>query len=152
MGPLVGSVTAQPGPTWTELLRHDVIPVMSAYALLVVMLLRYGAGRRAAAARRKVAHASGADVGGAEPGRADLVRYLVRTALGGYVVFLLIVTLYYFALGGEPPSFLGQALWGGAFLGFAAAIPAFLLIDRLHRSTERSDPGHSGGARRRPVR
>jgi hypothetical protein len=153
MGSVVGSVTAQPaGPAWTDLLRHDVIPVVSGYALLVVMLLRYGVRRRSSGTRGKLADTSGAaDAGGTGPGLADLVRYLARTALGGYVVFLLIVTLYYFALGGEAPSFLKQALWGGAFLGFAVAIPAFLVIDRLHRSTDRGDPGRSGESRRKRV-
>jgi hypothetical protein len=66
------------------------------------------------------------------------------TVTAGYLTFLAIVLLYYLALGGQGRAFLAQALWGGAFLAFAVAAPAFLLaswLEDLARGARRTRRG-----------
>ena len=60
---------------------------------------------------------------------ALLVRVLGGTALGGFVVFLALVLLFYFALGGQGPGFVADALGSGAMLAFAVVVPAFLAME-----------------------
>jgi Family of unknown function (DUF6256) len=60
---------------------------------------------------------------------ARLVRFLGATALGGYVVFLALVLIFYFALGGQGPGFVADALGAGAMLAFAVVLPSFLAME-----------------------
>jgi hypothetical protein len=114
------------------LFRQDIVPLVSvaaAFAGLLVWWVRRGA------ARQRERHV--ATQGLERPSFGRLARHVLGTAVGGYVAFLLIVGLYYLLLGGQTRSFLVQALWGGAFLAFAVAVPTFLvsgpLTGRLRR-------------------
>lgn len=99
------------------ILRQVVIPLLAAYVVLLAMLAyraRRGRARR------------GPD---AAPGSAArLGRYLAATFVGGYLVFLAIVGLYYALVAGETPTFLRQAVEGGALLAFGVALPLFALL------------------------
>ena len=108
-------------------LRQHLIPLVSVYALFLLMLFTQArSSLHLATAEREPEPA------GSNPtpwGR--LVRHVVVTVTAGYLTFLAIVLLYYFALGGQDRAFVAQALWGGAFLAFAVAAPAFLLLSWL---------------------
>ena len=128
----------------SDLIRHDVIPVLSGYVLLMAMLLlaggrsprrallrsgtapyRYGAIRRRILQRgRSPSPTDRPEAAGSAWPR--LVRYLVATAAGGYMLFLAIVIVYYLALGGETSKFIRDAVFGGAWLAFGVAVPALL--------------------------
>jgi Family of unknown function (DUF6256) len=120
---------------WADVLRHDVIPVLSAYLVFLAILLAYRHARRRAGG---ALHAAGTrSAGGERPTWRDLVRYLAAMVAGGYVFFLAIVVVFYLILGSEPRSFVSQALGEGSLLA-VATIPAFLAIswaaDRLARA------------------
>lgn len=123
-----GAAGADPVDLW-DVLRHDVIPVAAAYAVLLCLLITYrlstrgGSGRPADGYGRRRSRAIRAD-----PGWADLVRYAAGTAAGGYVFFLSIVVVFYFTLGGEDLEFIRQAIVEGSLLTFALVVPAFLLM------------------------
>jgi len=110
-----------------------VVPVLSAYVLLMAMMIATRGGRRAREERAAPPAGPGPK---AVPWRA-LARHLVVTALGGYGVFLAIVLVYYLALGGEDARFIRDALTGGAWLGFGIGLPGILVVawieDRLGR-------------------
>ena len=121
----------------SDLLRHDVIPVLSGYLLLMAMLL--AAGRQGERPRARMApYRYGAirartPLGSREPEHGPgparwsrLLAYLLTTAAGGYVLFLAIVLIYYFTLGGESARFVRDAVFGGGWLAFGIAIPAFM--------------------------
>jgi hypothetical protein len=68
---------------------------------------------------------------------ARLVRLLATTALGGFAVFLGLILIFYFALGGQGPGFVADAFGSGAMLALAVVVPAFLTMEAgraaLHR-------------------
>jgi hypothetical protein len=77
-----------------------------------------------------------------------LVRYLAVTAVGGFGVFLVIVLVFYFALGGQGRGFMADALGSGAMLALAVVVPSFLameaaraLLRRARRAAGRGDDG-----------
>jgi hypothetical protein len=59
----------------------------------------------------------------------QLVRFLVMTAVGGYVVFLALVLIFYSALGGQGPGFVADSFGAGAMLAFAVVVPSFLAME-----------------------
>ncbi|HEX9376027.1 MAG TPA: DUF6256 family protein [Actinomycetota bacterium] len=109
-----------------------VIPTLFAYVLFLVALWL--------GARGKQEHrpASAPPVNPHDWGR--LVRLLLVTALAGYVGLLVIVLVFYLALGGQGPHFLSDALTGGAFMAFAVAVPGFLGIELLRSIRARFGP------------
>lgn len=143
-----GRAGAQP-IGWWDVLRHDVIPVASAFVVFLGLLVAYRRATRSpngrpaaspAAHRRGLGPSSAAPT----PGWGDLVRHLAGTVAGGYVFFLAIVVVFYFVLGGEDGSFIRQALVEGSLLAFALVVPAFLLLARIEELARRR------GERKRP--
>jgi hypothetical protein len=134
MPPLLAQGVAGTDPQgWWDVMRHDVIPVASAYLVFLGLLVTYRVATRRSAAgpspgreRSRTRSSSGAD-----PGWGDLVRYLAGTAAGGYLFFLSIVVVFYFVLGGEDPEFIRQALVEGSILAFGLVVPAFLVLSGL---------------------
>jgi hypothetical protein len=108
---------------WERVLRQAVVPVAAAYAgwLLILRAYRRGPGPRAAVPSP-----------GAEPTYRDLVRYLLRTAVMGYLLFLLVVGVFYLVLGDETPELLVDAAGGGAVLAFGIAVPGLLITSWLY--------------------
>jgi hypothetical protein len=84
-------------------LRAVLPPLITAYVLFAAMVVL--AWRRPAA--RPIARGGG----------STRVRFgrVVRTTVGGYVVFLAVVLIFHVWLAQEPDAFV-NALWGGAFL------------------------------------
>jgi hypothetical protein len=139
----------------SDLLGHDVIPVLSGYVLLMAMLLAAGPGLRRSRPRmapyRYGAVRGRTPLGALEPehgsrraGWPRLLTHLLITAMGGYVLFLAIVLIYYFGLGGKSARFLRDAFLGGAWLTFCIAVPALMaaawLEDRLRTRRPRPTP------------
>jgi uncharacterized protein DUF6256 len=116
---------------WPDLLRHDVIPVLSGYVVAMAILW---AGRRP--------RVDGRIVRGGAPTWLRLARYLVGTAVGGYAVFIAVILLYYLALGGQDVGFIRDALVGGAWLAFGVGVPA-LLVFGLIEGRARAQSGGS---------
>jgi hypothetical protein len=104
---------------WLDVLRHDVIPVLSAFAVWVAIL----------AANRTSSR--GGHSAAAKPVGRKAFGALASMVAGGYLVFLAIVVVFYFVLGGEESSFILQALGEGSLLAFAMVIPAFLALSWL---------------------
>jgi len=119
-------------------IRSDVVTMSLTYALfLAAMAAAYGHRRRPHREGRTSRPSTGSP-----PSPARLLRYLVTTVVAGYVLFLAIDVLYYVGVGGQPLSFLRQAVTGGAWLAFGVALPAFFVLgwfeDRTRRGEHRS--------------
>jgi hypothetical protein len=93
-------------------LRAVLPPLVTAYAIFVAMVvLRL---------RRPVPRPYGRADGSS--GTAHL-RHVVRTMLGGYVAFLVIVLIFHVWLSEDPDAFASAAL-GGAFLSLVTLVVA----------------------------
>jgi hypothetical protein len=119
MLPLAQEVAGSNPRGWADVVRHDVIPVASAFAVWIGFLVAY---QRTGGTRRRPED---------RPTGRRAFRRLASTVIGGYVVFLLVVVIFYFVLGGEAPSFIYQALGQGSFLAFGIVAPAFLGLSWL---------------------
>ena len=82
--------------------RVIVPPLVTAYAIFVVMVVRAWDGPKE------------------RPSRAPTARDMVVTIVGGYLVFLAIVVVFHVALAGQRGA-LRSAAWGGAVLLLGAA-------------------------------
>ena len=92
------------------MLRAVLPPLITAYAVFAAMVVLSW--------RRPVARPNARGEGST---RVRLGR-VVRTTVGGYVVFLAVVLIFHFWLAKEPDAFV-NALWGGAFLsGIALSV------------------------------
>jgi uncharacterized membrane protein YiaA len=68
--------------------------------------------------------------------RNDVVRHAaasVGTAVGGYVVYSIVVWLYQF-LTGQPQGYALRSMRSGVYLGFAALLPAMLVVPAAGRA------------------
>lgn len=92
------------------MLRAVLPPLITAYIVFVGMVALY--------LRRPVARTHGLD--GSAGG---LLGRVVRTVVGGYVAFLVIVLIFHVLLAEEPDAFAG-AVWGGAFLSAITLVVA----------------------------
>ena len=129
-------VLAQPAAgadpqTWADILRHDVIPVATAFVGFVALLLSYRRRQK----RGEHVRVEANPVVGASWTR--LVLHLLATASGGYVLFLLIVWVFYLVLGGEDRTLLHEALAEGSMLAFLIVVPGLLAIEGLHELVRR---------------
>ena len=104
-----------------DLMRHDVIPLVAVYALIVVVLIM--------CARRLVAAAAELSSRGRAPRAVDLV----VTAACGYGLFLALVVLYYGLVADETSRFLRDAVVGGGGLAFGVALPVLVLATAAAR-------------------
>jgi hypothetical protein len=139
---LLGQAKAGADPsTWWDVLRHDVIPVASAYLVFLGMVVAY----RRAGLRRVRPPSPNGRLAVTWP---DLVRYLAMTAAGGYVVFIAIVVVFYLLLGGESPQFTWHAFVEGSLMAFAMVIPAFLALSWLEQVVSRRGRGNGNDASR----
>jgi hypothetical protein len=106
-----------------------VIPTATAFVLFVAALW--------AGSRTPTPRTDPADPPATVDDWVRLVRFLAATAIGGYAVFLAIVLVFYFALGGQGPGFVADALGSGAMLALAVVVPAFLGIEALRAGWRR---------------
>jgi hypothetical protein len=114
--------------TVVDLLGQVVAPVAGTYALVLAALFANRRSRR----RREAGPSQARPEPASRPRWRDLIRYVVTTAAGGYVLFLAIVVVFYPVLGQRDRTFLLQAFREGSVLAFAIVVPGFLLISWLH--------------------
>jgi uncharacterized protein DUF6256 len=138
----------------SDIVRHDVIPVAAAFVVFLGLLIAYHRTTRppdSRAARHRNGIRRSRERERARPGTGwgDLIRHLLSTVTGGYLVFLTIVVVFYFVLGGEDLDFIRQALVEGSLLAFVLVIPAFLILAKIadELSRRRGDGGSTGAAR-----
>ena len=94
--------------------RVIVPPLVTAYAIFVVMVVRAWRGPRES------------------PPRRPSPREIPWTVVGGYLVFLAIVAVFHVGLAGQRGA-LRSAATGGAFLLAAASLVYGVLLWRLRR-------------------
>ena len=94
------------------MLRAVLPPLVTAYAIFVAMVVL----RLRRPVPRPHGHADGSS-------GAPHLRHVVRTMLGGYVAFLVIVLIFQVWLAGDPDAF-ANAAWGGAFLSLITLVVA----------------------------
>ena len=105
----------------------DVLVVLgSAYAVFVAIVLY---------ARRRAVPRPGSRGPIPDGGGRGLLRHVLITVAGGYVMFIAIVLVFHVWVVGERDT-LRSAAWGGAFLA-ACAVPSFLLLSWIERRVRR---------------
>jgi len=126
---------AVPG-SLTDAVNEGVVPLVLAYAVTLVLLVLCARDiRRGRVPARRSRPAAAPPVGRA------LARHVVTTALAGYALFVAAVALYHNLFARGPRDLLTDAVLGGGFLAFVAAVPAFLLLSALHGRVMRRDDG-----------
>lgn len=133
----------------SSLIRHDVLPVGVGY-LLVMGALALGLRL----SRRGGDPAPGGDAGQAAGGQAGgwlrLARRYAGTAIGGYLLLMAVVILYYYGVARVGGAFIESAFTGCALL-IALTTPVYafaswLTVGRRDRAARRRDQ-----ASRRPA-
>lgn len=127
----------------SHLIRSDLIPIIAGYVILMgvlaiglLSLRRLPPGADARMLSRVAAR----------PGRGwfKLLRLLISTALGGYLILMAIVVLYYYVVARVAGKFLASAFTGCALL-LAISLPLFVLASwllerwRQHRQPDKDD-------------
>jgi hypothetical protein len=108
-----------------------VAPLVAAFLLFLGII--------ASSIRRPEAPAEVAVAGRSRIGR---LRRLLSSAVGGYVVFLLIVLVFHVIIAGQREA-MSSAITGGALLAFVVSIPAFVLLSRIESGLRRRGAGRS---------
>jgi Family of unknown function (DUF6256) len=150
----------------SSLLRQDVLPVGVGYLLIMgalatgLRLLRRDAGRGAARRRGEAGEAPatpGAPATRGVPGTpgargmagppgagwARLARHYAGTALGGYLLLMAVVILYYYGVARVGGAFIASAFTGCALL-IGLTTPVFALASWLD-GRRRARPGRKAG-------
>jgi len=114
-------------PAW--LIRQDLVPMVAGYLVIMTVL---GIGlRRLQRPRAPVSDGTGVsdetgarDGTGARGGWPALIRYMIGTAVGGYLVLSAVVVVYYYGVARVGGQFLQSAFTGTALLA-GIALPVF---------------------------
>jgi hypothetical protein len=106
----------------SHLIRQDLIPIAGGYALLMIILAvgLWVLGRRTAAGR-PLARATGRR----DRGWPALIGHVAADVIGGYVLLMAVVVLYYYGVARVGSSFLASAFSGSALL-VGICLPVFL--------------------------
>ena len=126
----------------SSLIRSDLIPIISGYVLLMGALavgLRLSRHPRRPPRDRLGRHLPD----WLRHGWPRLLRHLAGTALGGYVLLMAIVVLYYYGVARVAGSFLDSALTGTLLL-IGLSLPLFAARSWLTQWWQR----RAGGSRR----
>ena len=146
----------------SSLIRQDVLPVGVGY-LLVMGALGTGLwlirrhGDTAASPDREAGPATGtagpatgtAGTAGPPAAWSRLIRRYLGTALGGYLVLMAVVILYYYGVARVGGAFIASAFSGCALL-IALATPVFLAASWIAERRRRSRAAGVSGSGRRP--
>ena len=126
----------------SQLIRQDLIPIGVGYALLMTVLAVGLVVQRRQAAR------------GSEPGRRPagrgrgwtaLALNVARDMIGGYLVLMAVVILYYYGVARVGSNFLDSAFTGTALL-LAVALPVFAAASLVSWRRERNRGLRAGPA------
>jgi hypothetical protein len=112
-----------------RLVGQVVAPTVVAFGLFIAALW--------AGSRRPTPRTRAAEPPATLADWARLVRFLAATAVGGFLVFLALVLVFYLALGGQGPGFVADALGSGAMLALAVVVPSFLAMELLRAVARR---------------
>jgi len=133
----------------SHLFRSDLDPILGGYVIfMVVLAVGLWAQRRRAAAGKPTQRLTGRR----DHGWPALITHVLTDALGGYLVLMVVVVLYYYGVAKVGGSFLASAATGTLLL-MGISLPVFLAVSWLTlRPSGRSFPGarlSSRGAGRR---
>jgi hypothetical protein len=121
----------------SHLLRSDLDPILGGYlVLMAVLAVGLVAQRRRAAAGKATTRLTGRR----ERGWPALILHVLSDALGGYVLLMAVVVLYYYGVAKVGGSFLASAITGSLLL-LGISLPVFIAVSWL---TQR--PGRRGKA------
>jgi uncharacterized iron-regulated membrane protein len=111
----------------SHLIRSDLVPILSGYLILMVVLAvgLWGQRRRAAAGRPTTRL-----TGRRDRGWPALVVHVLTDALAGYLALAAIVVLYYYGVAKVGGSFLDSEFTGSALL-LGISLPLFFLASWL---------------------
>jgi hypothetical protein len=136
-----------------SLIRQDVLPVGVGYLLVMGTL---GTGlwliRRpgdAATDRRDREAGAAAGTAGPRAGWPRLIRRYLGTAIGGYLLLMAVVILYYYGVARVGGAFIKSAFSGCALL-IAVATPVFLVVSWLAERYRRSRAARVSGSGPQP--
>jgi hypothetical protein len=124
----------------SHLIRSDLIPIGTGYALLMVVLAAgLWGGRRRVRAGRPITRYTGR----LDRGWPAFIAHVLTDALGGYLLLAGVVLLYYYLVARVASNFLDSAFSGSALL-LAVALPVYLAASwlSLRRSARRASKGH----------
>jgi hypothetical protein len=142
----------------SSLIRQDVLPVGVGYLLVMgalgtgLWLIRRRGDAAAPGSRDREAGAAAGTAGpagGAGPQAAwsRLIRYYLGTAIGGYLLLMAVVILYYYGVARVGGAFIASAFSGCALL-IALTTPVYALASWLaerHCRAGRQPGGQSAG-------
>jgi ABC-type Fe3+ transport system permease subunit len=138
-------------PAW--LIRQDLVPMVAGYLVIMTVL---GMGlRRRQRPRAPVSDGTGVsdetgarDGTGARGGWPALIRYMIGTAVGGYLVLSAVVVVYYYGVARVGGQFLQSAFTGTALLA-GIALPVFAITTWLTERVRRRRGNTTGEGRAR---
>jgi hypothetical protein len=150
-------------PAW--LIRQDLVPMVAGYLVIMTVL---GIGlRRLQRPRAPVSDGTGVsdetgardgmgvrdgtgarDDTGARGGWPALIRYMIGTAVGGYLVLSAVVVVYYYGVARVGGQFLQSAFTGTALLA-GIALPVFAITTWLTERVRRRRGNTTGEGRAR---
>ena len=130
----------------SHLLRSDLDPVLGGYLILMgVLAVGLVMQHRRAAAGKPTTRLTGRR----DRGWQALIVHVLSDALGGYLLLIAVVVLYYYGVAKVGGNFLASAITGSLLL-LAISLPVFAAISWL---TERPDKWPFRGTMRlRPFR
>jgi hypothetical protein len=111
----------------SHLLRSDLDPVLGGYLILMVVLaIALVAQRRRSAAGKPTTRLTGRR----ERGWPALILHVLTDALGGYLLLVSVVVLYYYGVAKVGGSFLASAITGSLLL-IGISLPVFIAASWL---------------------
>lgn len=128
----------------SHLIRSDLDPILGGYLILMIILaVGLRTLRRRVAAGQPVTRLTGRR----DRGWLALILHVLADALGGYLLLMAVVVLYYFGVAREGSDFLLSA-FTGCLLLLGISLPLFLAASWLtqrrqqrHQPEERRPPG-----------
>ncbi len=113
----------------SHLIRSDLVPILSGYLILMVVLaVGLTLQRRRTASGRPLARLTGRR----DRGWPALILHVLTDALAGYLLLAAVVVLYYYGVAKVGGSFLDSEFTGSALL-LAISLPVFFLASWLTR-------------------
>jgi ABC-type Fe3+ transport system permease subunit len=128
----------------SHLIRSDLIPIVTGYVLVMVVL---AAGLLAARRRIRTGRPLTRYTGRLDRGWPAFSYHLLADALGGYLLLAAVVVLYYYLVARVASNFLDSEFSGSALL-LAIALPVYLAASWLSvfRQGRRTGRGRRPGA------
>jgi Family of unknown function (DUF6256) len=141
----------------SHLIRSDLVPILSGYVILMVIL---AVGLRVQRRRARAGLPDTRITGRFDRGWLAVIVHVVADAVSGYLLLGAIVVLYYYGVARVGGNFLDSAFTGSALM-LGISVPLFagasLLVERRRRRAEKggspappaaSEHGHGRGQAR----